>query len=150
MHKCCTHKHLPPGPVVFAWPVFPNEQLLLCWGGNCKISKALDENSLPTLSASQSRKLCVHYCFCVTLRSRRKLLSSLVFVTYRSCFRLYVEYVESVGGGKWGGQTNAFQSVAGFSFPPAVDEDRERDKKREGGISVCVCVWMEGQSGGWD
>lgn len=43
-----------------------------------------------------------------------------------------------------GGKTNAFQSVAGFSFPPAVDEDRGRGREKGRGGE------LERQCRGWE
>lgn len=73
---------------------------------------------------------------CHSALTAKKLLSALSLSLFFPdpslvVFACMYECVESE---EVGGQTNAFQSVAGFSFPPAVDEDggRGREKGRGG------------------
>lgn len=69
-------------------------------------------------------------CRVTAPRSRRKLLFALFFCDPSFLFSLVCRVCWIGGGVAGGGQTNAFQSVAGFSFPPAVDEDRGRGREK--------------------
>lgn len=139
----CKHTNISPPlhPVVFfAWPVFPNEQLLLCWAGNCKISKALDEKWLPTLSASRSRKLCTLLFVVSLLHAHGENYSSLFFFAiHRSCFLLYVECVGSEEVWRGGGRLmlSSLWLVSVFLLRWTRTEGEE-GRKGEGGIREAV------------
>ena len=141
MHKLNANIQTPPPPhpscglFFVAWPVFPNEQLPLCWAGNCKISKALDEKWLPTLSASRSRKLCTLLFVVSLLRARGENYSPLFFFAIRrSCFLLYVECVGSEEVW-WGGRLmlSSLWLVSVFLLRWTRTEGEE-GRKGEGGI----------------
>ena len=143
MHKLNANIQTTPPPTphpscglfFVAWPVFPNEQLPLCWAGNCKISKALDEKWLPTLSASRSRKLCTLLFVVSLLRARGENYSPLFFFAIRrSCFLLYVECVGSEEVW-WGGRLmlSSLWLVSVFLLRWTRTEGEE-GRKGEGGI----------------